>query len=80
MTPRVLLSSVFKPFAVNDMYSRKESIIELFHNQLTKYQGIYSLRTSYDSYGIHAIANNLGIPCTVLDFPTQQRFIRALKV
>ena len=61
------------------MYSRKESIIELFHNQLTKYQGIYSLRTSYDSYGIHAIANNLGIPCTVLDFPTQQRFIREIK-
>jgi len=79
MPPRILLLSVFKPFAVNDMYSRKESIIELFHNQLTKYQGIYSLRTSYDSYGIHAIANNLGIPCTVLDFPTQQRFIREIK-
>ena len=41
MPPRVLLSSVFKPFAVNDMYSRKESILELFHNQLTKVQGIY---------------------------------------
>ena len=79
MPPRVLFSSVFKPFAENDMYSRKESILELFHNQLTKYQGIFSLRTSYDSYGIHAIANNLGIPCTVLDFPTQKRFIREIK-
>ncbi len=79
MPPRVLLSSVFKPFAVNDMYSRKESILELFHNQLTKVQGIYSLRHSYDSYGIHAIGNNLGIPCTVLDFPTQKRFIREIE-
>lgn len=75
MPPRVLLSSVFKPFAVNDLYSRKESIIELFHNQLTRYQGIYSLRTSYDSYGIHAIGKNLGIPCTVLDYPTQKKFL-----
>ena len=79
MPPRILLSSVFKPFAVNDIYSRKESILELFHNQLTKYQGIFSLRTSYDSYGIHAIANNLGIPCTVLDFPTPKRFIEEIK-
>jgi len=79
MPPRVLLSSVFKPFAVNDMYSRKESILELLHNQLTKYQGIYSLRTAYDSHGIHAIANNLGVPCTVLDFPTRNRFIREVK-
>lgn len=79
MPPRVLLSSVFKPFAVNDMYSRKESILELFHNQLTNAQGIYSPRTFYDSYGIHAIANNLGTPCTVLDFPTQKRFIREIE-
>jgi len=79
MAPRVLLSSVFKPFAVNDMYSRKESILELFHNQITKVQGIYSIRTSYDSHGIHAIANNLGTPCAVLDFPTQRRFIREIK-
>jgi radical SAM superfamily enzyme YgiQ (UPF0313 family) len=79
MPPRVLLSSVFKPFAVNDLYSRKESIIELFHNQLTKVQGIYSIRHYYDSHGIYAIANNLENPCTVLDFPTQKRFIREIE-
>ncbi len=79
MPPKVLLTSVFKPFAVNDMYSRKESILELFHNQITKAQGIYSLRHTYDSYGIHAIGNNLGIPCTVLDFPTQKRFIQEIR-
>jgi hypothetical protein len=79
MPPKVLLSSVFKPFAVDDMYSRKESIHELWHNQITKYQGIYSPRHSYDSFGLHAIANNLGIPCTVLDFPTQKRFIREIR-
>lgn len=61
------------------MYSRKESIIELFHNQITKVQGIYSIRHHYDSHGIYAIANNLDIPCTVLDFPTQKRFIREIE-
>jgi radical SAM superfamily enzyme YgiQ (UPF0313 family) len=79
MPPTVLLSSVFKPFAVDDLYSRKESILELLHNQLTKYQGIYSLRTAYDTHGIHVIAKNLGIPCSVLDFPSQRRFIREIK-
>jgi len=79
MPPRVLLSSVFKPFAVDDIYSRKKSILELFHNQLTNVQGIYSLRVSYDSYGIHAIANNIGIPCTVLDFPSMKRFIKEIE-
>jgi radical SAM superfamily enzyme YgiQ (UPF0313 family) len=79
MPPKVLLTSVFKPFAVDDIYSRKESIMELYHNQLTKVQGIYSLRNGYDSYGIHVIAQNLGIPCTTLDFPSQKRFIREIK-
>ncbi|HON59200.1 MAG TPA: cobalamin-dependent protein [Smithella sp.] len=79
MPPRVLLTSVFKPFAVDDLYSRRTSIVELFHNQLTQYQGVFSLRTSDDSYGIHAIGRNLGIPCTVLDFPTRQRFIREIE-
>jgi radical SAM superfamily enzyme YgiQ (UPF0313 family) len=78
MFPKVLLTSVFKPFAVNDMYSRRESIHELFHNQITKAQGIYSLRHSFVSFGLHSIANNLGMPCTVLDFPTQKRFIREI--
>lgn len=79
MAPRVLLSSVFKPFAINDMYSRKESIMELYHNQLTKVQGIYSLRNGYDSYGIHVIASNLGVPCTVLDFQPKKDLFRKSK-
>jgi radical SAM superfamily enzyme YgiQ (UPF0313 family) len=79
MTPTILLSSVFKPFAVHDIYSRKESIHELWHNQLTKAQGIFSPRHSYDSFGLHCIANNLGVPCTVLDFPSQRRFIHEIR-
>jgi len=35
---RVLLSGVFGPFGVDDAYGRKENIMELFHNQVTKAQ------------------------------------------
>ncbi len=72
--PRILLSSVFKPFGVDNIYSRKDSKIELFHNQLTKYQDVFSMRTFMSSYGLHAIANNIEAPTTVLDFPGLRRF------
>lgn len=71
---KVLLLSVFKPFGIDNKYSRKESIAELFHNQLTRYQGIFSIRATFDSYGLHAIAANIDTPTTVLDYPTLRRF------
>ncbi|MFO8057202.1 MAG: cobalamin-dependent protein [bacterium] len=79
MAPRVLLTSVFKPFAVDDMYSRRKSIHELCHNQLTRAQGVFSPRTYHNTYGIHAIANNIETPTTVLDFPTLKRFTKELE-
>jgi len=79
MPPRVLLSSVFKPFSVDNIYSRADSKIELYHNQITKYQGVFSMRSFMDSFGLHAIANNIDVPATVLDFPTLPRFIREVK-
>jgi len=78
--PKILFSSVFKPFAEADnLYSRKDSKIEIYHNQITKYQGIFSPRAHYPTFGLHIIANNLGVPSTVLDFPTLPRFIEELK-
>ena len=80
MKKRVLLSSVYKPFGVDTADARKESKIELFHNQLTRNQGIYSPRFFLFSFGLHAIANNLDdTPVTVLDFPTLNRFRREVR-
>ena len=76
---KVLLTSVFKPFGIDDMYSRKGSIVEIFHNQLTVHQGIFSIRGYYNSYGINVIGANIDTPTTVLDFPTLDRFRRELK-
>jgi len=79
MPRKVLLSSVFKPFAKDSIYGRADSKIELYHNQITKYQGIFSIRSHMNSFGLHAIANNIGAPATVLDFPTLERFRDELK-
>jgi len=76
--PRLLLTGTFKPFAVDNLYSRKESIPELFHNQLTHFQGIYSPRKHYPTYGLHLIAANTPVDATVLDWPTFPRFLREL--
>jgi hypothetical protein len=78
--PRLLFSSVFKPFAEADnLYSRVDSKIEIFHNQLTKYQGVFSPRIHYHTFGLHVIANNLDVPSLVLDYPTLPRFIAEVK-
>jgi radical SAM superfamily enzyme YgiQ (UPF0313 family) len=76
---RVLLTSVFKPFGVDNIYSRADSKIELHHNQLSKYQGVFSMRLFFNSYGLHAIANNIDTPAAVLDFPTLDRFRKEVR-
>lgn len=76
---RVLLSSVFGPYAQDDEFgSRKINPMELFHNQVTRAQGSFSLRMFHRSWGIMMIQANISAPCTVLDFPTREAFCREL--
>ncbi len=77
---RVLLSSVFGPFAQDDQYgSRAINPAELYHNQVTREQGPFSLRMFHRSWGITLIQHNIPAPSTVLDFPTRERFIAELE-
>src|SRR5262245_60477670 len=77
--PRVLLSSVFKPFAQDDEYgSRAINPVELYHNQVTREQGPFSLRMFHRSWSLMLLQHNISAPCTVLDFPTRNRFVREL--
>lgn len=78
MTVRLLLSSVFKPFGVDDEFGVKENVCELMHNQVTRLQGVFSVRSHNRSFGLSFIAENLQVPTTVLDFPTQDEFVREL--
>lgn len=71
---KLLLSSVFGPFAVDDSYGRKENRMELFHNQVTREQGIFSYRFNHHSFGLYLMAENIKAPTTVLDFPSLDEF------
>ena len=76
---RVLLSSVFGPFARDDEFgSRAINPMELYHNQVTRAQGSFSLRMFHRSWGIMMIQANISAPCSVLDFPSREAFAREL--
>ena len=76
---RVLLTSVFGPFAQDDEFgSRAINPVELYHNQVTREQGPFSIRMFHRSWGLMLIQDNISAPSTLLDFPTRRRFIREL--
>ena len=76
---RVLLASVFKPFAVDDEFgSRVINPIELYHNQVTRAQGPFSLRMFHRTWSLMLLQRSISAPCTVLDFPTRARFVEEL--
>lgn len=77
---RVLLTSVFQPFAQDDQFgSRAINPVELYHNQVTRAQGPFSLRMFHRSWGLMLIQENITAPSTLLDFPTRDQFIRELR-
>jgi radical SAM superfamily enzyme YgiQ (UPF0313 family) len=77
---RVLLASVFGPYAQDDEFgSRAINPMELYHNQVTRAQGSYSVRRFHRSWGILMIQENISAPCSVMDFPTRETFARELK-
>ncbi len=72
---RVLLSSVFGPYARDDEHgSRAINPMELYHNQVTRMQGAFSIRMFHRSWGLMMIQANLEAPTTLLDFPSLERF------
>jgi len=76
---RVLLTSVFGPYAKDDEFgSRTINPMELYHNQVTRAQGAFSPRMFHRSWGIMMIQENISAPSTVLDFPSRDDFAREL--
>ncbi len=77
---RVLLSSVFGPYAQDDEYgSSTINPMELYHNQVTRAQGVFSLRMFHRSFGLLMIKENIDAPCTLLDFPDLDCFIKTIR-
>ena len=76
---KLLLTSVFGPYGVDDEYGEKENKMELFHNQVTREQGIFSYRFNHGSQGLYFLAENIDMPTAVLDFPSLRRFKKEIK-
>ena len=77
---KVLLTSVFGPYAQDDDYgSRSNNPMEFLHNQVTTIQGPFSVRMFQRSNGLMLIQANIKAPCTLLDYPTLDRFILELR-
>lgn len=77
---KILLSSVFGPFAQDDEYgSRASNPMELYQNQVTRAQGGFSLRMFHRSFGLMLLQANIDAPCTLIDFPTLEGFIREIE-
>jgi hypothetical protein len=76
---KILLSSVFGPFARDDEYgSRSINPMELYQNQVTRVQGVFSLRMFHRSFNLLMLQANIDAPCTVLDFPSLERFLEEI--
>jgi radical SAM superfamily enzyme YgiQ (UPF0313 family) len=77
---KTLLTSAFGPYARDDQYgSRVINPMELYHNQVTRVEGPFSLRMFHRSWGLMLIQANVAAPCTLLDFPTLDRFVEEIK-
>lgn len=76
---KILLTSVFGPYGVDDEYGQESCRMELFHNQVTREQGVFSIRMFHPSFGLHFLAENIAPPTTVLDFPSEARFVEELR-
>ncbi len=77
---RVLLTSVYGPYARDDEDgSRAINPMELYHNQVTRTQGAFSLRMFHRSFGLMLLQANMDAPCTVMDFPTLESFTEQLR-
>ena len=76
---KVLLTTVCGPFGINTDDCTEHIMPELFHAQVTRSQKIFSIRSTYISYGLEYIAKNIKTPTTVLQYPTMKEFTRELK-
>lgn len=52
---------------------------ELFHAQVTRAQGVFSLRQVIRCWAIDYLAANISAPCVVLHYPSEQEFVRELR-
>lgn len=77
--PRVLLTTAHRPLGVESDTCGRNVVAEMYHAQVTRAQGPFSIRSVCTGWGLQFIAANLEAPTTVLHYPTRRRFLRELR-
>lgn len=76
---RVLLTTVHRPLGVESETSSVNIQAEMYHAQVTRAQGVFSIRSVCTGWGLEFIAANIQAPATVLHYPTMRRLRRELR-
>jgi len=67
---RVLLTTVHRPLGVESAVCTPNISAEMYHAQVTRAQGPFSIRSVCTGWGLEFIAANLESPVTVMHYPT----------
>ena len=76
---KILLTTVMRPFAINSDDCTDRVLPELHHGQVTFAQGIFSIRAVYGAFGLEYIAANIKPETVVLNYPSDEEFVKELK-
>lgn len=79
MKKKVLLTTIHRPLGIDSETCTKNILAEPYNAQITLAQGVFSLRTVCNGWGLEFIASNINTPTTVLHYPTKRIFIKELK-
>ena len=77
--PRVLLTTIHRPLGVANETCTPNIQAEMYHAQVTRAQGVFSIRAECTGWGLDFIAANLDAPTTVLHYPTRRGLVRELR-
>jgi Fe-S oxidoreductase len=78
---RVLLTTVFRPFGVENKYNKKgdETLLDYLASRLTREPGLFTLSSYVPHSSLHLIAANLPAETRVLEYPSEQEYVAELK-
>jgi len=70
--PRILLTTVFRPFCVQGPFDLPDNHVEhgTCHRQFTREQGVYTIHQQCSNLALHLIANNLEADTDVVEYPS----------
>lgn len=78
---KVLLSTVFRPFGVEDKYNKKddELLLDYLASRLTREPGLFALSSYVPHSALHLIGANLPAHTRVLEYPSVEEYVAELQ-